>query len=209
MKRFKNKADKKQPNNIKTMKRKAFLHRMAQAGGAIVLLPSLSILNSCRYSPTTRTALSIEDLPLLDEIGETIIPASNGIPGAKQAKIGTYMMIMFNDCYDRKTQAEFLRGLNAIDALCAKEYSNSFLNLRADQKKELLDHIHSESIAYNLDKQKENLSKSHYFDLLKGLTISGYFSSEIGMTKARKFLPIPGKYESCIPYKKDTRPWAS
>ena len=42
------------------------------------------------------------DKALLDEIGETIIPATD-IPGAKAAKIGPFMAMMVTDCYNATT----------------------------------------------------------------------------------------------------------
>ncbi len=43
----------------------------------------------------------------------------------------------------------------------------------------------------------------------KALTISGYFSSEIGMTQARNYLPLPRKFEVCISYQPGHKPWTT
>ena len=112
------------------MKRKAFLNRMLLAGGGIVLLPSLSVLNGCEYAPTVRTNLTDTDIPLLDEIGETIIPSSGGTPGAKAANIGAYMMLMVQDCYTPRDREIFLNGLNSLETVCAKQYRNSFVHYK-------------------------------------------------------------------------------
>lgn len=42
----------------------------------------------------------------------------------------------------------------------------------------------------------------HFFMLMKQLTMLGYFTSEIGMTKAMRYDPVPGKYIGDYPYKK-------
>ena len=42
----------------------------------------------------------------------------------------------------------------------------------------------------------------HFFMLMKQLTMLGYFTSEIGMTQAMRYQPIPGKYVGDYPYKK-------
>lgn len=190
------------------MKRKTFLNRMLQAGGGIVLLPSVSLFNGCEYVPTLRTNLTDTDIPLLDEIGEIIIPSTDGVPGAKATKIGTYMILMVQDCYGPREREIFLKGLNTFDAICAKQFKNSFVHLKADQKQEILEQIQAEALAYKLDNSSKEQTLPQYFDMLKSLTISGYFSSEIGMTEARKYLPIPGRFESCIPYKKGDGVWA-
>lgn len=190
------------------MKRKTFLNRMLKAGSGIVILPSLTLFTNCDYTPIVRTKLSQKDIPFLDEIGETIIPSTGGTPGAKATKIGEYIMIMVQDCYNLQKQNVFLDGLNTIDAMSAMQFKNSFLNLNNNQKKDLLKQIQLEAIAYKLNQNITTDSLPHYFDLLKDLTISGYFSSEIGKTKARNYIPVPGRFEGCIPYDKFERPWS-
>jgi hypothetical protein len=44
--------------------------------------------------------------------------------------------------------------------------------------------------------------------MMKGLTVTGYFTSEIGATQALEYLPIPGKFEACIPLKPGQKAWA-
>ncbi len=36
--------------------------------------------------------------------------------------------------------------------------------------------------------------------MMKELTLLGYFTSEIGMTKAQQYVESPGRFEPCIPY---------
>ena len=81
--------------------------------------------------------------------------------------------------------------------------------MNANQKQDVLGKIQAEAMTHKVEKSTEEQSLPHYFDMFKNLTISGYFSSEIGMTQARKYLPIPGKFEGCIPYKNGDRPWAT
>lgn len=186
------------------MKRKLFLNRLLQLGGGVLLLPSAGLLHSCNYTPKIRTELTADDIVLLDEIGETIIPATEGVPGAKAAGIGSYMLLMVQDCYRPEKQKLFLKGLNRLDTICGNRFNSSFLELNSSQKFEALELLKAEST-----EQRADDHSSPYFDIFKQLTISGYFSSEIGMTKAREYLPIPAKYESCIPYNTGQRPWAS
>ncbi|MCZ2459027.1 MAG: gluconate 2-dehydrogenase subunit 3 family protein, partial [Chitinophagales bacterium] len=42
----------------------------------------------------------------------------------------------------------------------------------------------------------------YYFTMMKQLTLWGYFTSEIGMTQALKYVPVPGRFDGCIDYKK-------
>jgi hypothetical protein len=51
-------------------------------------------------------------------------------------------------------------------------------------------------------------SPTHYFRMMKELTLLGYFTSEIGMTQAQRYAETPGKYDPCTPYKPGDKAWA-
>lgn len=190
------------------MKRKTFINRLVQVGGGMVLLPSVSLLKGCAYSPVIRTTLTDVDIPLFDEIGEIIIPSTGGAPGAKSVKIGEYIILIISDCYGPKDQEIFVNGLNTFDNLCAKQFKKSFLDLTLAQKQDLLEKIQADAISYKLEENSIEEPLFKFYEMLKSLTISGYFSSEIGMTQAREYLPVPGRYEGCIPYKNGDPLWA-
>ena len=51
-------------------------------------------------------------------------------------------------------------------------------------------------------------SPTHYFRMIKELTLLGYFTSEIGCTQAQRYAETPGKYDPCVPYKPGDKAWA-
>jgi hypothetical protein len=51
-------------------------------------------------------------------------------------------------------------------------------------------------------------SPTHYFRMMKELTLLGYFTSEIGCTQAQRYAETPGKYDPCVPYKPGDKAWA-
>ena len=75
----------------------------------------------------------------------------------------------------------------------------------ADRLK-LLTTLDKEQKDYTKNKKKED--QAHYFNLMKQLTLLGYFTSEIGCTQTRRYVPVPGKFEGCIPYKKGDKAFA-
>lgn len=212
------------------MKRKTFLNRLALGSTSLVLLPTTGLLQGCEYKPVLRTTLTEADLPFLNTLAETILPATESSPGAKEANVGEYILLMYQDCMEEDGQLIFLDGLNELDNRSVKVFSGSFLHADETQRLSLLETIQTEAIAHNEEleaaealleektpigekfhnRESKNTEKPkpHYFDMLKGLTISGYFTSEIGMTEAREYLPVPGKFEACIPYSKDDKVWA-
>ncbi len=191
------------------MKRNTFLKRVSLSAGGALLLPSVSLLQGCEYKPRVRTALTEGDIPFLDEIGDTLLPPTETSPGAKASNIGGYMMVMYADCLAPESQAVFLNGLNEVDARSSQKFSTSFEQAQPEQRLQLMQTIHEEARAYRLKMAVGETRLPHYFDLFKRMTLSGYFSSEIGMTQARNYLPLPGRFEACIPYRKGSKPWAS
>jgi hypothetical protein len=49
----------------------------------------------------------------------------------------------------------------------------------------------------------------HYFRMMKELALLGYFTSEIGMTKAMRYQESPGRFDPCTPYTKGDPAWAA
>lgn len=51
-------------------------------------------------------------------------------------------------------------------------------------------------------------SPAHYFRMIKELTLLGYFTSEIGYTKAMRYVEAPGRFDPCVPYTPGEVSWA-
>jgi hypothetical protein len=44
--------------------------------------------------------------------------------------------------------------------------------------------------------------------MMKELTMLGYFTSEIGMTQAQRYIESPGRFDPCVPYTAGEKSWA-
>jgi len=150
------------------------------------------------------TAFAPGDRALLDEIGETILPATE-IPGAKAAQIGAFMIMMVNDCYSAKEAAVFRDGLVRVDQASREKFGKSFLEASPAQRTELANALDAERRAHEGRKGAEALP--HYFQMMKELTVLCYFSSEIGCTQALRYIEVPGAFHGDVPYKKGDRAW--
>jgi len=51
-------------------------------------------------------------------------------------------------------------------------------------------------------------SPPHYFRMMKELALLGYFTSEIGCTKAQRYVESPGRFDPCVPYTAGEPAWA-
>lgn len=189
------------------MNRRDALSRVALILGGTVVGASY-FLEGCK--PADKKAgdavnYSPEDVAYLDEIAETIIPATN-TPGAKAAKVGAFMTVMVRDCYDEKDQKTFREGMDKVNDASKKKFDKVFMDITPQQRHELLVGIDKEAKDYAKNKKKDD--DNHYFRLMKELTLLGYFTSEVGATQALRYVESPGRYDGCIPYKKGDRAWA-
>lgn len=189
------------------MKRREAVSTMAVILGG-TMAGSQLFLTGCKQSDKKAglTDFSEQEIALLDEIGETIIPTTN-TPGAKAAKIGAFMKIMVTDCYDEPAQKVFVDGIASLQSASDKKFGKEFLDLDAAQRKELLIELDKEQREYQKNKQEGQ--PNHYFKMMKDLTLQGYFTSEIGATQALRYEAVPGKYDGCMPYKKGDKAWAT
>jgi hypothetical protein len=191
-------------DTLQMMNRREAVRRIAiLMGGAMV---ASEVLLSGQAVPDKKpiAAFTDDDRALLDEIGETIIPTTD-IPGAKAVKIGPFMTMMVTDCYDERQHAVFAEGLVKINEASRAKYGTSFLDSTPAQRTELANALDAEQKAYNATKPKDD--PSHYFRMMKELTLLGYFSSEIGCTQAVKYIEVPGAFHGDVPYKKGDRAW--
>ena len=74
---------------------------------------------------TGATNFSPDEIALLDEIGETIIPATD-VPGATAVGIGAFIAMMVRDCYQPRDQATFKTGLAELEKKFAAKYGKPF-----------------------------------------------------------------------------------
>jgi hypothetical protein len=151
------------------------------------------------------TDFAPDDIAYLDEIADTIIPTTD-TPGAKAAKVGAFMTMMVKDCYEEGDQKTFREGMDKINKAAEKEFDKNFMQITPEQRHKLLVEIDNEQKEYN--KKKKEDSPNHYFRLMKELTLLGYFTSEVGATKALRYIESPGKFDGCVPYHKGEKAWA-
>lgn len=208
------------------MNRRAALSSVALLLGGTIIGAD-AFLSGCKTTVKKEGLFSTDDIALLDEVGETILPATASSPGAREAKIGEFMKVIVTDCYNENDQNTFTAGIKKLNEASRKKYDKGFMKLAAGQKHELLVALEKEARDYQdaIDKRNSKLTAEqkheremkaikdaedspHYFAMMKQLTLWGYFTSEPGATKALRYVPVPGRYEGCIRYKKGDKAWA-
>jgi len=190
------------------MDRRELLKMIAVLTGSAVVGADVFLAGCKNPEAKSGLAFSEDDISYLDEVAETILPATN-TPGAKAAKVGQFMTVIVNDCYDEDDQKTFHEGMTQLNNDFEKKYSSSFVKGTPQQRhdflvaldKEAKEHQKKKAEAMNGKDQTQKMP-NHYFSLMKQLTLWGYFTSKEGMTQALRYNPVPGHYEGCIDYKK-------
>lgn len=190
-------------------RREALAAASAVLGGAII--GSHAFLAGC--TPPEPTAepfvglLGDSDVALLDEVADTILPATASSPGAKTARVGEFINVMVTDCYSPGEQRIFRAGLHRLTASALERYGREFVELAPEERHAFLLALEDESRSYDETRSPAE-PEIHYYSMIRQLSVWGYFSSEVGSTQARRYVGVPGRYEGCVPYAEGEKAWA-
>jgi hypothetical protein len=200
--------------------RREAIKRVSVLLGGVAFVGGSSLMAACAgdrppAADTTKAAVapapigefSVADQQFLDEVADTILPTTAKSPGAKAAATGPFMAVMVTDTYKPEDQKVFRAGMTALDEACKAKHGAGFMQATAEQRTALLTELDAEQHAFMKSKKPEE--PTHYFRMMKELSLLGFFTSEIGYTKAMRYKETPGKYEPCLPYVKGETSWAS
>jgi hypothetical protein len=165
-------------------------------GGTVV--GSGAFLEGCqpaRHQPLSGL-LNIDDKILIDEIGETILPQTEKSPGARELKIGSFINTIVSDCYSQAEQAVFMDGLHELSELCRSRFGKKFQGLDTPARHEALDILEEES-----RRSVNQNGMPHYYLMFKQLIIWAYLTSKKVSVEILGYVPVPGRYEGCLPYR--------
>ena len=193
--------------------RREAIRRVTALLGGMALVGGSSLVSACeqaqRGAAVARAGagtFTARDIAFLDEVAETILPETK-TPGAKAAQVGPFMALMVTDTYDEGDQAIFRDGMRQLDAACQAMHRTSFMEATPPQRLALLEQLDREQKAY-MDARHGDDTPAHYFRMMKELALLGYFTSEIGYTKAMRYAETPGRFDPCVPYTPGETAWA-
>lgn len=154
--------------------------------------------------------LSADDEALVAEIADTLLPATAASPGAKAAGAGPAINRLLTDCYEPAEQRRVVDGLGAFRAACRARHGAAFAALPAGERERLLRDLDAEARRAGSARAARMQAggthggdargdDAHYFGLVRELAERAYFSSEVGMTRALRYVRVPGRWDGCVP----------
>jgi hypothetical protein len=214
--------------------RREAVFRITTILGGVAVLGGGSWVTACRPQYKVGAPFTNDEVAYLDEIADTILPTTS-TPGAKAAQTGAFMALMVRDTYHDDDDKVFRAGMGKLNDAMKDKYGKTFMEATPQQRLEMLQQLDREQHDYSEKRKAEARRKSDeflaerqqsptppqtvkatqitdeppnkYFGMMKELALLGYFTSEIGMTQAQRYVEAPGRYDPCITY--DGKPsWA-
>ena len=150
-------------------------------------------------------ALNAHQRETVAELSEMIIPATD-TPGAKAGKVDEFIDIILAEWSTDADRAAFVDGLADLDAAVMRQFKCVFLDATMDQRIVILRMLDSELTVQRTARaawkpgtgERPPDQRQLFWHQVRSLTVSGYYSSEVGYTLERQNVLVPGVYRACL-----------
>ena len=123
---------------------------------------------------TDQTFFTPHEMTTIGVLADIIIPADDVSGSATDAKVPDFIEFMVKD--KPEFQTPMRGGLRWMDMQCNKQFSKAFKDCTKEQQLSLVD-----AIAYPKKAAAEMKRGVSFFSLMRNLTASGFYTSEIGI----------------------------
>jgi hypothetical protein len=147
---------------------------------AVTVAVSVEGTNALAGQSAPATYFTREELALVDELAEMIIPADDHSPGARAAKVAAYIDGRLAEAFDAQDRATWRDGLKLIDRLSRQASGRPFLQATAADRLSLLERI-------AINEGKPTKPEERFFAELKSRVVDAYYTSEIGIRQELEY----------------------
>ena len=121
-------------------------------------------------------------------LGDFIIPKDEVSGSASDAKVIDFIDFIVKDIPEH--QVPLRGGLKWLDLQCLNRYGHSFIGSASKEQLEIL-----EEIAYPMKAKPEMQQGAVFFDRVRNLVATGFYTSQIGIKDIGYVGNVPGKWE--------------
>ena|ERR1700761_115255 len=191
------------------MNRRKALVRIGLGGAGLVAFFAGYEFYSLEKSPDVDYVL--RNKALLAALAERIIPATPGVPGATEAGVADFIIMMIRECTPRMEQNQFIKGLKDLQSYSHSQCDRLFQECTPQQQEKILTRFEAKDrrLPGIAGKVEGRLMGRPFFSILKAYTVEGYCTSEAGATRGLSYVQIPGSFKGCIPLAAGQRAWAT
>lgn len=181
------------------MKRREALKRTALLMGYAVSASAMAgVMSGCQadtktpmdeWKPTTFDATQINTIR---EAAERIIPATEGIVGAKDVMVERFVDQLMTGFYKLEKITAYKQGLDKLNTNAQAKYNKAFADLKADEMDAMITDLANAT-------KTAKAGEEPFFFALKETALLGYFTNEKVGTEVLNYDPVPGGFKSCLP----------
>ncbi|WP_341207914.1 gluconate 2-dehydrogenase subunit 3 family protein [uncultured Sphingomonas sp.] len=135
---------------------------------------------------------------LMSALSDRVIPTTD-TPGAIAAGVPEYIEKLLADWSTPEDRVPIIAGLDAIATRAQADYKKPAAQLTPAQHDALL----------TLAMDDKLPGGAAFFGPFRQMVIAGYYTSEIGITQEREYLPVPGSYDGAFPYSNVNKVYSS
>jgi len=184
--------------------------RLLMAGGVLPALPTnlfVFFQGAHPASGYTLRTLNAHQNDTVVAMIDQIIPATD-TPGAKGARVNEFIDVILTEWADAEERRNFLDGLAGVDKQTNDLFGKDFVDASPAQQVTLLRSM-DESVAAQrtrrmrhgntIPEERDKQLRGEFFNVFKGITVHGYYTSEIGFSQELNLQIIPGAHHGCLP----------
>ena len=171
------------------MRRREFLRGSSVLLGSTALGP---VMQAFAETPRKATFFSDSEMRTLAALVDVLLPATDS-PSASAADTHYFIDLAIPACATAAAQKTFRTGLRAFA-------SKGFEKLAPDKQVAML--------RARAEKDQAPEYDLSFFKILKDYTLTGYFLSEVGATRALAYEGVPGGYQGDLPLAPNQKAWA-
>ena len=120
------------------------------------------------------TFFTPHEMKTITVLGDIIIPKDDASGSASDAKVPDFIEFIVKD--QPEHQVPMRGGLHWIDMQCLKRYNNAFAECNQQQQMEMVDEI-----AWPKKAKPEMKPGVKFFNLMRNLTATGFYTSQMGV----------------------------
>lgn len=176
--------------------RKEALKRVSYLMGGVIGAPTvLGFLSGCTASTAAAKNFSPDQITFLSQVSDIIIPETD-TPGAAEVGVPKFMDDMIFTIWEEEDRNDFLKKMEAFQKKAAKDLGKPFTEATEQERTAYINKEHEAVFGGNVDWD----APRPFIWTMKEMTITGYFSSEVGMTQVLQYTLVPGYFDGCLPY---------
>jgi hypothetical protein len=148
------------------------------------------------FPPQNGTLLSEYEATVLYTICDTILPKTD-TPSATAVGCHQFVPHQLTHCHSKQQQDDCIHIINTLDKSASEKFSQALPLLNVQQQQQILTNFEQTNASTDDEKNQ--------FRFLKALIVFGYFTSEVGASKALNYQAVPGGFIGSVPMTANTK----